>query len=199
MIWQFAKALCGLPREAIRIGEEDNLKNRVNKMPISYLVGSYSKTDFYMKAGRRGSSREAITSSESNDEQQARTSPDMENWSAAINPNFKKEFGDYLEANGYVLSNQPAHPGDAMYFFRNEQGVMVSGDSIDFASFKEESPGKPTCCSTYAAFTVISKLDTYGWMMLMHITGIVPLAQFMLGGTSKLRRNWPGWFAAAVC
>ena len=151
-----------------------------------------------MKAGRRGSSNETLNSSESNDEQQAKPSPDMANWSEATNPHFKKEFGDYLEANGYILSNPPAHPGDAMYFFRNEQGVMISGDSIDFASFKEQGSGRSTSCSTYAAYTGISKLDTYGWMMLMHITGIVPLNQFMLGGTSKVRR-WPGWFAAAVC
>lgn len=56
-----------------------------------------------------------------------------------INPNFKKEFGDYLEANGYSLSNQPRHAGDALYFFRNGQGVMITGDSIDFASFQEGS------------------------------------------------------------
>jgi hypothetical protein len=118
---------------------------------------------------------------------------------ATVNPNFKKEFGDYLEANGYALSSQPAQPGDALYFFRNGQGVMITGDSIDFASFSEQGPGKSSSCSTYAAFTGISRLDTYGWMMLMHITGIVPLNQFMLGGSSKPLRTWPGWAAAAVC
>ena len=91
-----------------------------------------------------------------------------------INPNFKKEFGDYLEANGYTLSHQPRHANDALYFFGNGQGVMITGDSIDFASFQDGS-GQTKTCSTYAAFTGISKLDTHGWMMLMHITGIVPL------------------------
>ena len=120
------------------------------------------------------------------------------NLNLGTNPNFKKEFGEYLEANGYKLSNQPAHPGDAMYFFRNEHGVMISGDSIDFASYKEQGAGRSTSCSTYAAFTGISRLDTYGWMMLMHITGIVPISQFMLGGSSKATRNWPKWFAAVA-
>lgn len=117
---------------------------------------------------------------------------------AIINPNFKKEFGEYLEANGYKLSNQPANAEDALYFFRNGQGVMVTGDSIDFANFEDAKSGQAKSCSTYAAFTGISKLDTFGWMMLMHITGIVPLQQFMLGGSNK-PASWSGWHAAGSC
>ncbi len=124
---------------------------------------------------------------------------DGTNWNSTVNPNFKKEFGDYLETNGYTLSNQPAQPADALYFCRNGQRVMITGDSIDFAIFNEQGSEKPALCSTYAAYTGISRLDTYGWMMLMHITGIVPLNQFMLGGSSKPLRTWPGWAAAAVC
>jgi hypothetical protein len=116
-----------------------------------------------------------------------------------INPNFKKEFGDYLEANGYVLSNKPTHPGAALYFFGHGQGVMITGDSIDFASFAEQGSERSALCSTYATFTGISQLDTYGWMMLMHITGIVPLNQFMLGGSNRSTRTRPGWPTAAVC
>ncbi|HYF32546.1 MAG TPA: hypothetical protein VD993_15585 [Chitinophagaceae bacterium] len=117
-----------------------------------------------------------------------------------INPNFKREFGDYLKANGYTLSNQPKHANDALYFFRNGQGVMITGDSIDFANFPDVATGQHKTCSTYAAFTGISQLDTFGWMMLMHITGIIPLQQFMLGGTNKpAPRTRPGWQAAGSC
>ena len=165
-------------------------------MPISQLVGLYLQNLIYMKADKGSRDLDLNVGRGSNDlgllEEQGSNN-------SGVNPNFKKEFGEYLEANGYALSNQPAHPGDALYFFRNGQGVMIIGDSIDFASFKEQDSDKFPSCSTYAAFTGISRLDTYGWMMLMHITGVVPLSQFMLGGSSKPLRTWPGWAAAAVC
>jgi hypothetical protein len=96
---------------------------------------------------------------------------------ATNNPYFNAEFGQYLRSNGYVAGSQSEF-SDTIYYFKKDQGVMISGDSVDFGVFNASENGqrKPGC-SRYAAFTGISKLDISGWRMLMHITGAVPLEQ----------------------
>lgn len=90
---------------------------------------------------------------------------------------FNAEFGQYLKANGYMPGSQSEF-SETIYYFKKDQGVMISGDSVDFGVFNNQEDGqrKPGC-SLYAAFTGISKLDLRGWKMLLHITGAVPLNQ----------------------
>ncbi|MGB8191043.1 MAG: hypothetical protein WCF67_03945 [Chitinophagaceae bacterium] len=96
---------------------------------------------------------------------------------AVKNPNFHEEFGQYLKENGYLPGSQLT---DVIYYFKKDHGIMITGDSVDFAVFPqgETSKGKPGC-SRYAAFTGINQLDIFGWMMLLHITGAVPLKQLI--------------------
>jgi hypothetical protein len=91
------------------------------------------------------------------------------------NPNFQQEFGDYLKANGYTPGSQLT---DVIYYFKKEHGIMISGDSVDFARFAQgdKMKGKPGC-TRYAAFTGINQLDIFGWKLLLHVTGAVPLQQ----------------------
>lgn len=95
--------------------------------------------------------------------------------STVNNPNFHQEFGDYLKANGYTPGSQLT---DVIYYFKKEHGIMISGDSVDFARFAqgEKVKGKAGC-TRYAAFTGINQLDISGWMLLLHVTGAVPLQQ----------------------
>lgn len=96
------------------------------------------------------------------------------------NPNFHPEFGDYLKANGFTPGSQLT---DVIYYFKKEHGIMISGDSVDFARFAqgEKTKGRPGC-TRYAAFTGIQQLDIFGWMMLLHLTGAVPLKQLIKEG-----------------
>jgi hypothetical protein len=99
------------------------------------------------------------------------------NTSGPGNPNFNAAFGQYLKSNGYMPGLQSEF-SDTIYYFKKDHGVMITGDSVDFGIFPEGEDGqrKPGC-SRYAAFTGISQLDISGWMLLMHITGTVPLKQ----------------------
>jgi hypothetical protein len=102
--------------------------------------------------------------------------------SPATNPNFSEVFGQYLQANGYVPGSQSAF-SDTIYYFKKDRGIMITGDSVDFGLFHHDGNArhKPGC-TRYAAFTGIGQLDIFGWMMLLHITGAVPLKQLIREG-----------------
>lgn len=92
-----------------------------------------------------------------------------------VNPNFSDEASDYLEENGYSRSEGVIING-AIYFFKDNKGVVIHGDNADFMEYKDgiKSEYKRTI-----AFTGISKLDTFSWILLFAITDIVPLKTFV--------------------
>jgi hypothetical protein len=96
-----------------------------------------------------------------------------------MNPNYKDAFGDYLVANGFKEGNKSPY-SDTLYFFKNDAGVMISGDAVDVGQFNPTIDGvRQPGCIIHATFTGISRLDEFSWMLLMHITGAVPLKEFV--------------------
>lgn len=121
--------------------------------------------------------------------------------SPATNPNFSEVFGQYLQANGYVSGSQSAF-SDTLYYFKKERGIMVTGDSVDFGLFQSDSSGRRRPgCNRYASYTGIGQLDIFGWMMLLHITGAVPLKQLIREGSTDtitlIKELGPGGTSAA--
>jgi hypothetical protein len=86
--------------------------------------------------------------------------------------NLNPEFADYLTANGYRESNVTKSE-NTTYFFKDDLGVMVSGDSVDVGMYRSTGG-----CKLLHSFTGISTLETFDFILLMHITGAVPLKEF---------------------
>lgn len=85
----------------------------------------------------------------------------------------KDSFGDYLVANGFKEGTESG------YFFKDNIGVMICGDSVDVGDFTHRSG-----CKIQYSFTGISKLDDFGWIWLMHIMGAVRLSEFFMRAAS---------------
>lgn len=95
------------------------------------------------------------------------------------NQNWKKEFEEHLVKNGFVPSDGNSE-GEPYFFFAADLGVMVTANSIDLVNYKLER-GK----QVFASFTGIGALNLGGWMMLMHLTGMVPLGEVVFTGPSE--------------
>lgn len=91
------------------------------------------------------------------------------------NPFLKEEFSDYLLANGYFRSEFSTES-----FFKGDLAVIFRNDHVDIMVLNEEEPGERKAgLSKYMSFCGISQLDTFEFMLLMHITGVVKLKHFI--------------------
>lgn len=90
------------------------------------------------------------------------------------NPNWKKEFDDHLTSNGFAASpgNENSQP---YFFFKEDLAIMVSDDSITCVDYK-----LPKASQIVAMYSGIGRLDLHGWMLLMHIAGMVPLTEIAI-------------------
>src|SRR5688572_28986809 len=85
-----------------------------------------------------------------------------------MNKNLKKEFGDYLEANGFTNGTT----ADSYFTTNRDRTILVTGDSVS-TCFWDGSGIKNHC-----SFDGLSNLDINGFIFLMHITGMVTLKEF---------------------
>lgn len=95
------------------------------------------------------------------------------------NPYIKQEFAEYLQANGY----QEFFGSSIQYsasLFKDDLLVAFVNDRLDILTLTEEEPGERSATfSKWFSFTGFSQLDTFGFMLLMHITRVVPLKKFL--------------------
>lgn len=90
------------------------------------------------------------------------------------NPYITVEFEEYLLAAGF---REPEFTplGYDVVFYKDDDAILIKNDRIEFMKMTEEEPGERSAClSHYMSFSGFSQLDTFKWMMLMHITGYVP-------------------------
>jgi len=109
------------------------------------------------------------------------------------NPNFLKEAGEYLVANGYSNKKNVL----TLYFYKGDKGVIIYNDKVDFIVYDdgERDQCKPGY-SRYMAFTGISDLDIFKWMLLFHIADIVPMQQFIQAAKKEVPgdvKTMGGW------
>jgi hypothetical protein len=108
------------------------------------------------------------------------------------NPHFLQEAGEYLEANGYIKKEGSLVNG-TIYFFKGDKGVVVYNDNVDFVIYDDGEPDQRRSGYTrYMQVTGISDLDLFKWMLLFHITDIVPMSQFI----GRARKELSGDVAA---
>jgi hypothetical protein len=90
-------------------------------------------------------------------------------------PVFPDDFSDYLLANGW---ERQAVQSSWISFHRNDCRLIVKGDTLDLMIWNDDAPGKPSW-SLLFSFTGWSMLNTFTWMLLLHVINVVPIKQFL--------------------
>lgn len=91
------------------------------------------------------------------------------------NPLFLDEAGAYLEANGFMQAE-----GMHTSFFKNDKAIIITGDSIEFHGLADDDPDQQAARMILLhRFTGISCMSVFEYMLLFHITGMVPLKEFI--------------------
>lgn len=96
-------------------------------------------------------------------------------------PLFSESASDYLEANGFRRSDSKHFPGQIVYFLKDSMAIEIRNDSVEVKSFHPADQEEGARWITDFKFNGISKLDDFGWMLLFHITDVVPLKVFLRG------------------
>lgn len=96
-------------------------------------------------------------------------------------PLFSESASDYLEANGFLRSESKHFPGQVVYFLKDSIAIEVRNDSIEMKTFHPTDQEEGSRWITDFKFNGISRLDEFGWMLLFHITGAVPMRAFFRG------------------
>lgn len=98
------------------------------------------------------------------------------------NPCFRKEFGEYLEANGFQKSNNQLF---SKTFVKDDKAVVITADRASFRilDLGEDGQRDPEFSEQYL-FEGISTIDINKWIMLLHITNSVSIKTF----ASNVRR-----------
>lgn len=88
------------------------------------------------------------------------------------NPNLNQEKIDYLLLNGY--ERRAGQRSDT--FIKDDNRIVILNGTADFFinDTGEEGQRMPGWFLTHS-FTGIADIDTSAWMMLMHMTGAIPL------------------------
>lgn len=91
-----------------------------------------------------------------------------------FNSNTLEEVSDYLVANGFFRKEKNL---TGTMFIKDDKSVLIYADKI---SFREYDPRHDDIeFAEFASFEGINILNTVDWIYLLHITGIVPLKQFL--------------------
>lgn len=95
-----------------------------------------------------------------------------------MNPYFKAEFSEYLEAAGYQRSEFTTR--SRIQFQKDDRVVVIFNDHVDIMILTEEEPHeRHACLSKYMSFSGLSQLDMFKWILLMHVTNVVPLKHLL--------------------
>lgn len=88
------------------------------------------------------------------------------------NNHFCKEAGEYLEAHGFIRTDD--HRNQMIQYRSECFRVVVYGDSADFT--KRDASGHYALLSTR---TQIDRYKIFDWMLVFHADGVVPLRSFI--------------------
>jgi hypothetical protein len=93
-------------------------------------------------------------------------------------PFFPESAEYYLLLHGWDVGE--GHQFAGQYYTKGDEMITVKGDTIQFLTYHDEEEGqRKAAYSVCHAFTGIADLDDFGWMLLYHIAGSVPLKQFV--------------------
>jgi hypothetical protein len=90
------------------------------------------------------------------------------------------EVTQYLMENGFTPGAKSEY-SDTNYFFKDDTGIMITGDTVDFGTFNPEINGKrEPGCKIHASYSGVHNLDLRQWKMLLDITNMVKLEGIVL-------------------
>lgn len=105
------------------------------------------------------------------------------------NPHFCTQAADYLQANGFQMSDGNNVPdflrvNHTLYFFQNgnDKCLVIYGDNADFMIYDEGEPDqRASGYKRYMSLTGIISLSLFDWMLMFHIADLVRLNDFFAG------------------
>jgi hypothetical protein len=104
------------------------------------------------------------------------------------NPFFSEDMAGYLEENGFYKSSRTIA---GTMFIKDDRAVLINGDKASFRVFDEgEESRRQAEFSEFASFEGIDCLDTNGWIMLLHVTGIITIREFK-NNVMRLNKQLP--------
>lgn len=104
-----------------------------------------------------------------------------------------EEVADYLEANGYLRSNNKFFDTK---FIKDDKAVIIYADKVSFRNYSAD--GNEPEFAEYASFEGINMLNTVDWIYLFHITGIITLKSFIKNVKHGNGEAYKGLFPALV-
>lgn len=86
----------------------------------------------------------------------------------------KPEFAEFLLANGFRIYVPPAQ--NMVYFDHNDKRLEFIEDRCNFYRFKDP---EQTDVKIYHSFYGFSRLNIFTFMLLLHITDVLPVSEFI--------------------
>lgn len=101
----------------------------------------------------------------------------MSNKLTPHSPFFPESAGEYLELNGWEPGAGSEFVGQ--YYIKGDEMITLQVNFIQFLTHQDEANGQKAGYSIRHSFSGIGDLSEFNWMLLFHITGAVPLRQFV--------------------
>lgn len=100
----------------------------------------------------------------------------LSNGSEFMNPNFSKDFGEFLLANDFTCHAWK----DTIRFQLKDVLLVIKNDQVDLYIFHPEEPGQENEKWVFEqSHTGISHFTLFGWIFLMHIMGVLKINDFI--------------------
>lgn len=100
----------------------------------------------------------------------------LQNSLESLNLKLKPEFSEYLLQNDFSSTSVK----DTIKFCKSDRLLVVRENTIDFYKYNPELEGDESLKWIFqSSFTGIDKIDTFGWMLLMHTMKVLTVGQFM--------------------
>ena len=110
----------------------------------------------------------------------------MANLNKKINPCFNTEVGEYLEANGFTDMTEANE--DRITYVGSDVSIIIKNDRVDIVQYYDGDDDRLQDMKRIASYTGISSLSLFDWMLLLHISKVVPIKKFM----AAVKKEEPG-------
>ena len=100
----------------------------------------------------------------------------LSNGAEYMNPHFSEEFGNFLLANYFSCQVDK----NRIKFQKDDKLLAITGDQVDLYIFHPEEEGQESEKWVFEQSHIgISNFNLFGWILLMHIMGILKLSDFI--------------------
>lgn len=101
----------------------------------------------------------------------------MQMYKQIINPGFNSEAAEYIMANGFIDATEA---GDGrITFLSNDLSIIIKNDRVDFVQYFDGDDDRLPDMKKFATYQGISSLGLFEWMLLLHISKVIPIKNFV--------------------